>query len=59
MPSLRYEGCSDFRARVVLSTLSGRSLRIDNIRSEDFTSPGMQDFEAGFLKLVDSISDGK
>ncbi len=59
MSSLRYEGCANFRARIVSATLSGRSIRIDKIRSESFEAPGLQDFEASFLRLLDKISDGK
>lgn len=54
---LRYAGCADFRARVALATLSGRPLIITNIRADD-VAPGLQDFEASFLRLVESICHG-
>lgn len=58
MSRLEYEGCAQFRLRVAASTLSGKKLKIDNIRSDDISAPGLQDFEASFLRLIDKISDG-
>jgi RNA 3'-terminal phosphate cyclase-like protein len=54
---LRFEGCRDFRLRLILSTLSRRRLRIDSIRSKD-EEPGLRDFEASFLRLVDALTNG-
>jgi len=44
----------------VAATLSGKSLRINEIRSGqlDELRPGLQDFEASFLRLVEKMSDG-
>eukprot|EP00605_Chrysophyceae_sp_TOSAG23-4_P000621 GSChrysophyteH1.ASY1.ANO1.700.1 assembled CDS len=58
MAPLRYEGCSMFRQRVIASALSGNTLRIDKIREEEEESPGLQDFEACFLRLVEKLCDG-
>jgi len=71
---LRYEGSRDFRVRLAVATLSGKSIRIDNIRTEPMnlsentsttkadssSTPqiGLQDFEANYLRLLDEISDG-
>lgn len=41
MSSLNYEGCNYFRMRVLLSTLSGKSIRISQIRPED-DDPGLK-----------------
>eukprot|EP01041_Mallomonas_annulata_P001907 gene1907-3688_t len=57
MVSLRYQGCAQFRQRIVLSALSGKKLRIDKIREDD-ENPGMTDFEANFLRLVEKLTDG-
>jgi RNA 3'-terminal phosphate cyclase-like protein len=57
MSRLRFEGCQLFRQRIVAATLSGKSIRIDKIRDED-DSPGLQDFEANFLRLVEKLTDG-
>ena len=55
--ALKYEGCVLFRQRIVAATLSGKVLKISKIRNDD-EFPGLQDFEANFLKLIESISDG-
>lgn len=54
---LRFEGCAHFRYRIISSLLSGKPLKISNIRAEE-DSPGLQDFEANFLRLIESITDG-
>ncbi|XP_075452959.1 RNA 3'-terminal phosphate cyclase-like protein isoform X1 [Ascaphus truei] len=54
---LCYEGCNFFRQRIVLSTLSGRPVRIQRIRVKD-ESPGIRDFEASFIRLMDKITNG-
>ncbi|KAM9329717.1 RNA 3'-terminal phosphate cyclase-like protein [Gastrophryne carolinensis] len=55
--SLRFEGCNFFRQRLVLSTLSGRPVKIQAIREKD-ESPGIRDFEASFIRLMDKITNG-
>ena len=55
---LRYSGCSLFRQRVVAACLSGKPLRLDKIREDDDEQPGLHDFEASFLRLVEKLSDG-
>lgn len=54
---LRFEGCNFFRQRLVLSTLSGRPVKIQNIRVKD-ESPGIRDFEASFVRLMDKVTNG-
>ena len=54
---LRFRGAECFRHRIVYSTLSGRPIRIDGIRA-DAQSPGLQEHEASFLRLVEKISNG-
>ena len=56
--SLKYEGSALFRQRIISATLSGKVLKIVNIRHDD-EYPGLQDFEANFLQLIEKISDGK
>nr|ACO15044.1 RNA 3-terminal phosphate cyclase-like protein [Caligus clemensi] len=54
---LEYEGCYQLRTRLVMATLSGRSVRIRNIRSdEDF--PGLKEFEANLIRLFDKLTNG-
>ncbi|CAL8278016.1 unnamed protein product [Merluccius merluccius] len=54
---LEYEGCNFLRQRLVLSTLSGKRVRVRNIRSRD-DSPGVRDFEASFIRLLDKVTNG-
>ncbi len=55
--TLRYKGSRDFRYRVLCATLSKKRLLISDIRADD-ESPGLRDYEASFLKLVDAVSAG-
>lgn len=57
MSALDYEGCNFLRQRLVLSTISGRTVRIRNIRSQD-ENPGLRDFEASFIRLLSKLCDG-
>ncbi|XP_068190758.1 RNA 3'-terminal phosphate cyclase-like protein isoform X1 [Antennarius striatus] len=52
-----YDGCNYFRQRLVLSTLSGKRVKIKNIRSKD-DNPGVRDFEASFIRLLDKVTNG-
>ena len=55
---LKFRGCAQFRQRLVLATLAGRRLRVDGIRDRDPEAPGMRDFEASFLRLLDKLTNG-
>lgn len=54
---LKMQGCANFRQRLVCATLSGRTIVIEEIRSED-EEPGLTDFEANFLRLLDAMTNG-
>jgi len=54
---LDYEGSNFLRLRLVLSVLSGRSVRIRRIRSKD-DNPGLNEAEASLIRLVDKITNG-
>lgn len=54
---LKFKGCQNFRQRLVCSTLSGRAIRIDDIRSDD-QNPGLRDFEASLLRLLEKLTNG-
>lgn len=54
---LRYTGSNFFRQRLVLATVSGRSLVISDIRPND-ENPGLRDYEASFVRLLDKITEG-
>ncbi|KAJ1633141.1 RNA 3'-terminal phosphate cyclase/enolpyruvate transferase [Pavlovales sp. CCMP2436] len=55
---LRYEGARHFRQRIILATLSGKAVRIDNIRADDAEQPGLRDFEVSLLRLLESVVNG-
>ena len=57
MPTLKFEGCSLFRQRIVASLLSCQPMKIEKIRAKD-EAPGLQDFEASFLRLIEKLTDG-
>lgn len=57
MGALKYKGSADFRQRLVCATLSGKTLRIDDIRAED-TNPGLRDHEVSLLRLLEKVSNG-
>ncbi|PIK51705.1 RNA 3'-terminal phosphate cyclase-like protein [Apostichopus japonicus] len=54
---LTYEGSNYFRQRLILATLSGRSVKINRIRSKDH-DPGLREFEASFIRLLDKVTNG-
>jgi RNA 3'-terminal phosphate cyclase-like protein len=58
MAPLKYSGSSMFRQRIIASILSNRILKIDKIRENEEETTGLQDFEASFLRLIESITDG-
>lgn len=54
---LTYEGCNYIRYRLLLSTLSGKPVRIINIRPKD-DDPGLKECEISFVRLLDKITNG-
>lgn len=58
MTITRLRGAEAFRARLVLATISGRSIRIDGIREDDPVAPGLREHEASLLRLLEKISRG-
>ncbi|GAA5936137.1 rRNA-processing endoribonuclease [Sporobolomyces koalae] len=54
---LSYKGSSHLRHRLVLSLLSRRPVRIDEIRSHA-SEPGLKPFEVSFLRLIEKLSQG-
>lgn len=54
---LTYEGCNYLRYRLLLSTLSGKPVRITDIRSKD-DDPGLREYEISFIRLLDKITNG-
>ncbi|XP_063729821.1 RNA 3'-terminal phosphate cyclase-like protein [Symsagittifera roscoffensis] len=54
---LEFEGANYFRQRIIQSLLSSRPIRIINIRPRE-QNPGLHDFEANLLRLIDAITNG-
>lgn len=54
---LRFKGSQQFRQRLLLSSLSGKAIRIDDIRAQD-QNPGLRDFEASLLRLLEKVTNG-
>lgn len=52
-----FKGCNYLRQRLVLSTLSGKPVRIKEIRSQD-DEPGLREFEVNLVRLLDKITNG-
>jgi len=52
-----YTGSNFLRQRLILATLTSRSVRISNIRTRD-DDPGLQEAEAGFIRLLDKMTNG-
>ena len=54
---LEFKGCAMFRIRLVLATLTGKTIHISNIRSSEL-NPGLTEYEASFLRLLEKVTNG-
>lgn len=54
---LIFEGCNYLKNRLILSTLSGKSVKIEDIRSQH-DDPGIRDFELNLLTFLRKITNG-
>lgn len=54
---LTYRGSNFLKQRLVLSTLSGKPVRIVDIRSQD-NDPGLRGYEISLIRLLDKVSNG-
>ena len=57
-PPIRFTGHKNFPYRLVLSTLTGRTVHISQIRSSSPTNPGLAQHEISFLRLLESVTNG-
>jgi len=57
MSTLRYKGSNFLRQRLCLATVASRPIVITDIRPRD-EEPGLRDYEASFIRLLDKICDG-
>ncbi|KAL5282588.1 RCL1 family protein [Megaselia abdita] len=55
--TLVYKGANFFKQRLLLSTLSGKPVKIKDIRS-DFSDPGLREFEVCLVRLLDKVTNG-
>ncbi|KAF2885038.1 hypothetical protein ILUMI_21154 [Ignelater luminosus] len=55
--TLLYKGSSCMRQRLILSVLSGKPIKIIDIRSYHDV-PGLQDFEINLIRLLDKVTNG-
>lgn len=53
-----FTGGHYLRHRLVLSTLSSRPVRFQNIRSDDSDAPGLSPSEISFIRLLDKLTSG-
>src|SRR6476469_4799072 len=54
---INFRGATNFRNRLICATLSGKAIRIDDIRPFD-QNPGLRDYEASLLRLLEKITNG-
>lgn len=54
---LVYKGSNFFRQRLLLSTLSGRTIKIEEIRS-NHDDPGLREYEVNLIRLLDKVTNG-
>lgn len=57
-PPLRFTSHKNFPYRLILSTLTGRTVHISQIRSSSPTNPGLAPHEISFLRLLDAVTNG-
>lgn len=55
--TLVYRGSNYLKQRLLLSTLSGKAIRIEEIRSLD-VEPGLRDYEVNLIRLFDKVTNG-
>lgn len=55
---LKFVGSKHLVQRLVLATLTGRPVRISQIRASSHTAPGLAPHEISFLRLLDAITNG-
>lgn len=54
---LIFKGSNFLRQRLVLSVLSGKAVRIVDIRSMS-DEPGLQEYEINLIRLMDKVTNG-
>ncbi|RJE18162.1 RNA-3'-phosphate cyclase family protein [Aspergillus sclerotialis] len=57
-PPLRFTSHKNLPYRLVLATLTGRTVHISGIRSSSPTNPGLAPHEISFLRLLEAVTNG-
>ncbi|KAJ5777063.1 hypothetical protein N7520_000309 [Penicillium odoratum] len=57
-PPLKFTSHHNLIYRLVLSTLTGRTVHISQIRSKSPTNPGLAPHEISFLRLLEAVTNG-
>lgn len=57
-PAVRLSSHKSLTSRLVLATLLGRAVRIDQIRPNSPTNPGLAPHEISFLRLLEAVTNG-
>ncbi|KAJ5936133.1 hypothetical protein N7454_005431 [Penicillium verhagenii] len=57
-PPLKFTSHHNLIYRLVLSTLTGRTVHISQIRSSSPTNPGLAPHEISFLRLLEAVTNG-
>lgn len=55
---IQFTSHKHFRQRLVLATLSGKSIRISEIRTDNDQHTGLLDYEASFVRLLEKVTNG-
>ena len=58
MSTLHFEGSNCFRQRIILATLTGKSIVITRFRDKVGANYGIQDYEIDLLKLMNKVANG-
>lgn len=57
-PPLRFTSHKNLTYRLILATLTGRTVHISQIRSSSPTNPGLAPHEISFLRLLEAVTNG-
>ena len=56
--TLRFQTQKSLAYRIVLSTLTGRAIRVSQIRPSSTTNPGLAPHEISLLRLIEAVTNG-
>ncbi|KAF4548314.1 RNA 3'-terminal phosphate cyclase-like protein [Elsinoe fawcettii] len=57
-PPLKFQGADHLTSRLILSTLTGKTIRVSGIRDGSHTNPGLLPGEISFFRLLDAVTNG-